>query len=224
MKPIRVLVADDHQIMIDGIRLMLDAEDDLVCVAEATDGQQALDALGEHEVDVAILDISMPEINGIELTRVISREYESVRVIGLSMLQEVSLIKSMLHNGALGFLPKNAGHAEVVEAIRKVSRGERHVSAPIADLLLTQLNRRRSSRVYSRFPALSRREKEILGLIVNERTTAEIAEALFISVGTVETHRRNLLTKLGVRNTAGLVRTAVENRLLDGGEAVGESI
>ena len=215
MREIRVLIADDHQIMIDGVRLMLAAETDIACVAEATDGRRALNALGRVDVDVALVDISMPIINGIELARLIARDYPRVRVVGLSMLQEVSLIKSMLHHGAAGFLPKNAGQQEVVAAIRAVAAGQRHVSKPIADLLLSQLNRRRATRVHAPFPPLSRREKEVLRLILNERTTAEIAEALFVTAGTVESHRRNMLTKLGVRNTAGLVRTCLEHGLLD---------
>ena len=215
MTNIRVLVADDHQIMIDGIRLMLEAEPEITCVATAADGEAAYAAFAKTQVDVAILDISMPEINGIELTRMLQEHYPEVRVIGLSMLLEVSLIKSMLHNGAKGFLPKNATQQEVIAAIKKVHAGGSYISPPISELLLQQINRRRSSRVHARFPALSKREKEVLALIVNERTTAEIAEALYVSVGTVETHRRNMLTKLGVRNTAGLVRVCVENGLLD---------
>ena len=220
---IRVLLADDHQLVIDGLKLMLAQEEDIVCVAEARNGQDAWQALKDRqggasaktEVDVAILDISMPEINGIELTRMICRDFPQTKVIGLSMIEEVSLIKSMLHHGALGFLPKNAGQDEVIDAIRKVSRSERYISASIAELLFDQMSRRRSNRVFSRFPALSRREKEILRLIIEEKTTTEIGEILFITPGTVETHRRNMLTKLGARNTAGLVRICVENRLLD---------
>lgn len=215
ISPIRVLLADDHQLVIDGLKLMLAQEQDIHCVAEARNGKDAWEAFAKTDVHVAILDISMPEINGIELTRLIERDYPGVRVIGLSMIEEVSLIKSMLHHGAMGFLPKNAGQAEVIESIRKVAAGERFISPSIAELLFDQMSRRRSTRVFSRFPALSRREKEILRLIVEERTTPEIAEILFITPGTVETHRRNMLTKLGARNTAGLVRICVENRLLD---------
>ena len=209
---IRVLLADDHQIVIDGLRLMLAAEPDIECVAEANDGEAALLAFAETRIDVAVVDIAMPRRNGIELTRALADGYPEARVIGLSMLQEVSLVRAMLAAGATGFLPKNAGRDEVLAAIRAVAAGRRYLSPAIEELLGAPRSGRDPTVL---MPLLSRREKQVLRLILAERTTAEIAEALHVSRGTAETHRRNMLSKLGVRNTAGLVRCALEYNLLD---------
>ncbi|MFK7971111.1 MAG: response regulator [Bacteroidia bacterium] len=208
---IKILLADDHQIVIDGLELMLEAQPDMRCVAIAKDGQAAYEACVEHEVDVAVLDISMPGLNGIEVTRRLRETHPHVKVVGLSMLSEVSLIRSILEFGAAGFLLKNASRAEVIDTIRRVFAGETVVSLEVTKLLEAAQTRARTTL----FPKLSRREKEVLQLIVNERTTGEISDVLHISVSTVESHRRNMLSKLGVRNTAGLVRTCIENDLLN---------
>lgn len=208
---IRVLLADDHQIVIDGLQLMLHEQHDMTCTAVASDGHQALQTCLDQEIDVAILDISMPGINGIEVTRSLAEARPFVRIIGLSMISEVSLIRSMLQYGALGFLPKNACQQELIGAIREVHSGRRYIPVAIQNLLDGPRTRLRTTLC----PMLSRREKEVMRLIINEHTTPEISEALFISEVTVESHRRNMLSKLGVRNTAGLVRTCIENALLD---------
>ena len=210
---IRVLLVDDHQIVIDGLRLMLAAESDVVAVAEVNDGEAALRVLAETPADVALVDIALPRRNGIELTRALAAYYPRVRVIGLSMLQEVSLVRAMLAAGAAGFLPKNAGREEVLAAIRAVTAGRRYLTPAVEELLAA---RRSGPDPAALAPPLSRREKDVLRLILAERTTAEIAEALHVSRGTAETHRRNMLSKLGVRNTAGLVRCALEYNLLGG--------
>ncbi len=212
---INVLIADDHQLVIDGIKLMLSDEADLNCAGEANDGQQALALLKEKPFELVILDINMPVLNGVETCKKISKDYPDIKILALSMLKEASLIKLMLKNGAHGYLLKNAGKGEVLEGIRAVLAGKKYFSDEVSEIIMSSLSGKSEKTKASPFPKLSRREKQVLQLIVEEYTTSEIAEKLFISFGTVETHRRNLLIKLGARNTAGLVRTSLEYGLLE---------
>ncbi|WP_367389201.1 response regulator [Lewinella sp. LCG006] len=212
---IRLLIADDHQLVIDGIKLMLSSETDIECAGEANDGQSALDLLTKGAFDLVLLDINMPGMNGLEACKHISKTYPDVKILVLSMLKEASLIKMMLKNGANGYLLKNAGKAEVLRAIRAVNAGQKYYSSEVADIVMASLGGRAEKVNKSPFPQLSRREKQVLQLIVDEFTTGEIADKLKISFGTVETHRRNLLIKLGARNTAGLVRIGIEYGLLE---------
>ena len=210
---IRILITDDHQLVIDGIKLMLAEAPDLECVGEANSGEAALGLLAETPVDVLLLDINMPGMDGLECCRQVRRGFPEVKILVLSMLREGSLVKMLLHEGASGYLLKNAGKEEVIGAIRKVHAGERALGADVMDIFLEN-PKQKKKRQASPFPKISRREKQVLRLIVEERTTGEIAEELFISFATVETHRRNLLMKLNARNTAGLVRSALEYDLL----------
>lgn len=212
---VKVLVADDHQLVIDGLKLMLEGIDEVEYVASAQNGQEVLKLLDTLQVDVVLLDINMPVMDGIECCKVMSKSHPDVKILALSMMKEASLVKKMLKEGASGFLLKNAGQEEVLAGIQKVHNGEKAFSAEILDILMDSLSgvQRKSSQ--RNFPRISKREKQILNLIVWEKTTQEIADELFISFSTVETHRKNLLSKLDVRNTAGLVRVALEHGLLD---------
>ncbi len=211
---IRILIADDHQLVIDGIKLMLSTEADLDCTGEANSAEEALELLAKETFDVVLLDINLPGMNGVEACKQIRRDYPSVKVLILSMLKEASLIKLLLRHGASGYLLKNAGKEEVMKALRRVCQGEKYYSPEVSEIIMSSLSGEASRQKASPFPRLSRREKQVLQLIVDEYTTAEIAEKLSISFGTVETHRRNLLIKLGARNTAGLVRISMEYELL----------
>ena len=212
----KILIADDHQLVIDGIELMLSTEKDLVCVATARTGHEVLSQVKETAVDLVILDINMPELNGVETCRLLQRDHPGIKILALSMLREASLIKLMLKHGAHGYVLKSAGKEEVLQAIHKIFAGERYYSGEVAEVIMASLSGEPpKEKKQSPFPQLSRREKQVLRLIMDEFTTAEIGEQLNISFGTVETHRRNLLIKLGARNTAGLVRTTLEYGLLD---------
>lgn len=212
---IKILIADDHQLVIDGLKLMLEDATDMQCIAEANNGIEVLQVLKNTAADIILLDINMPEMNGLECCKKVRVSYPDVKIIVLSMLQEASLIKQMLQEGASGYLLKNEGQAEVLAAIRSVYDGKPFYSEGVMDIVMNSLSNKPTKKPSSPFPSLSRREKQVLQLIVEEFTTAEIAEKLFISFGTVETHRRNLLVKLNARNTAGLVRICFEFDLLN---------
>jgi DNA-binding NarL/FixJ family response regulator len=212
---INILIADDHRIVIEGLQLMLREAEDLRCVGEASNGKQVLELLENTPVDVLLLDIHMPEMDGLECCPLVKKRWPNVKVLVLSMMREASLVKAILRQGASGFLLKNAGKDEVIDAIRKVHEGKQAFSAEVLEDMMGSFSNKKIKTSTSPFPTLSRREKQIMQLILDEKTTSEIAEELFISFGTVETHRRNLLLKLNARNTAGLVKAALEYDLLN---------
>jgi DNA-binding NarL/FixJ family response regulator len=213
---IRLLLTDDHIVVTEGIKLLLHDVPDIKCVAEARNGQQALDLLAKEKIDVAMMDIEMPVMDGIKCTEFISQRFPDVKVVAISIYTDYPHVQSMIKAGAKGYLMKNCGKQELEQCIRKVHQGGTFFSDDLTEVLLAGMQGKlvRKEGTTSFLPTLSRREKEILKLIVDEATTAEIAEKLFISVGTVETHRHNMMNKLGVRNTAGLVRVAITHGLL----------
>lgn len=208
---IDVVICDDHQLMIEGLTLILGGIQDVNVVAKCHNGQEALDCLKTCKAHVVLMDINMPILDGIEATKVITREYPEVKVIYLSMINQTEIFQVLLESGAKGFLLKNSSAKAVEEAIKKVHLGENYFD----DHLFNQTNEQKKvSSPKNFFPKLTKREKEVLNLIIREYTSSEIAKELYISLGTVETHRRNLLSKLGVKNTAGLVRIAIEYKLV----------
>lgn len=212
---IRVLIVDDHQLVVEGLQLSLQQADDVSCVATANDGAEALRCLDRTEVDVVLLDINMEGMNGLEACRAIHTRHPAIKILALSTIKDAGTIKAMLKQGALGYLLKSAASAELLQAVRKVHQGERYYSQEVAAVVMDSLGGASARPSSTVLPALTRREREVLKLIIDEYTTAEIAEALSIKFGTVETHRRNLLVKLGARNTAGLVRIGLEYGLLE---------
>jgi len=213
---IHLLLADDHIVVTEGIKLLLHDVPEIICKAEARNGQQALDLLAKTPIDVVLMDIEMPVMDGIKATEQISQRYPNVKVVALSMYADYPHVQSMIKAGAKGYLLKNCGKHELEQCIRKVHAGGTFFSDDLTEVLLAGMQGKFVKKDGNAhfLPTLSRREKEILRLIVNEATTSEIAEKLFISVGTVETHRYNMMNKLGVRNTAGLVRVALTNELI----------
>lgn len=212
---IKVFIVDDHQMVIDGFRLLLQNKNNLQVVGHALNAKDALGLISELQPNVILLDINMPETNGIEACKKILELNSELKVIAITMHKESSLIKMMLSNGAKGYVLKNAGKEELIKAIKTVYEGKIYLDAAANDIVLNTIsgNTKEFKRQTNPFPTLSRREKEVLRLILDENTTQEIADKLFISFGTVETHRRNMLIKTGARNTAGLVRTALEYEL-----------
>lgn len=215
---ITVFIIDDHKMVADGLLLMLENADGIQTLGYALEGHSGIEQVKELQPDVILLDINMPEINGIEVCKILQRDYPAGKIIALSMHRESSLIKLMLQNSARGYILKNAGQDEIIEAIHKVNEGKIYLEESVNEIIIQSLNSGQKNKNASPFPSLSRREREVLDLILKEYTTQEIAERLFISFGTVETHRRNMLIKTGARNTAGLVRIAIEYNLLNQGK------
>ena len=210
---IRVLIVDDHRIVIDGLKLLLGSEAGIDVAGAAPNGKEALAFLQKKKVDIVLMDINMPEMNGIETCKLMQAEHPTIAVIALTMVQDASMIRKMLKAGAKAYLMKNASKQELLKAIQTVYEGGTYYAKEVSEIIFRDLKGEKASR--APFPKLSRREKQILHMIIDEMTTAEIAEQLHISFGTVETHRRNIMNKLGARNTAGMVRIAIENNLLD---------
>lgn len=211
---IQLLLVDDHMVVTEGIKLLLHDIPDIRPVAEARNGIQALASLEQTKADVAIMDIEMPEMDGIRCTELMQQRFPEVKVIAISIYADYPHVQAMIKAGAKGYLLKNCGKQELEQCIRKVYAGGTFFSDDLTETLLSGIQGKTIKKDGQFLPSLSRREKEILKWIVNEATTAEIADKLFISVGTVETHRHNMMNKLGVRNTAGLVRMALTHELL----------
>lgn len=207
---ISVDITDDHQMVLEGLKLLLDGIKEIAVRYCYRSAPLLMEGLKMSCPDVILLNINMPEMNGIEACKLVKKEFPNVKVIALSMISESNLIKLMLKNGADGYLHKNAGRDEIVEAICDVYAGKKYLSQEISDIIIGHELKDDHKISNSPFPKLSRREEQILELIIDEKTTQEISEQLFISFGTVETHRRNIMIKLGVKNTAGMVRIALE--------------
>lgn len=218
MNKIRVMVVDDHDIVRYGICSVLKSSPDIEVVGEASNGVQAVDQFNDLMPDVVLLDISMPEMNGIETTRTIVKHHSNARILILTMHLNEEYLNQVLSAGASGYILKNTEIGEMLNAIRTVAQGRQIFSAPISTLMTEKYVRSAQYNQDSKDsenPSLTKRETEILQKIADGKTSQEIAELLFISPRTVDTHRANLIQKLGVKNSAGLVRYAIENQLVE---------
>lgn len=207
---IRVLIADDHALIREGLRKVFNRESDISVVGEAADSGAAMEFVRSHPVDVAILDINMPGRNGLEALAQIRRERPRLPVLILSMLPEERFAVRVLKAGAAGFVSKDSIAEQIVDAVRTVAGGGRYVSAQTATQLAISVGRPSQIEPHE---ALSRRELQVFLLIADGRGTREIAEALSLSVNTVATYRRRILAKLNLRTEAEIVRYAIEHRL-----------
>ncbi len=212
---INVLIADDHEVFRDGIISILENVDDISIVAEAKDGRETMEKLKEVKPDVILMDIAMGGANGIETTQLVKQAYPDIKVLVLSMHSESGYVVKMLEAGASGYLLKDAGQEEMIRAIRTVYEGNTYYSQQVSSIIVAQLTNSGKAQKERAGVPLTQREVEVLKLITEEYSNPEIAEKLFISVRTVDTHRRNLLEKLRVKNTAGLVKYAIKQGLLD---------
>ncbi|MFC2107215.1 response regulator [Bacteroidota bacterium] len=217
MPQINLLIADDHKIVRDGLISILSDEKEFKIVVEAENGIQVLDLLKQHQIDIVIMDISMPEMNGIECTKKIKQLYPEIQILILSMFKEESYINEVFMSGASGYILKDAGKEVLINAINTVNAGKPYYSSEITQTYIQSLVKPNVKVVepLNSKQDLTARELEVLELIVNEFSNQEIAEKLFISVRTVDAHRRNLLSKIGVKNTAGLVKYALANGIFE---------
>ena len=207
MKKITLLIVDDHPMVLEGMKTLLSGIPSLEVMGTASNAFDAIAFLKTNPIEVAIVDISLPDISGIELTTTIKKEFRDVKVLAMSTFKEQSYVTEMLQRGALGYLVKSASKEEIEEAIQNVSKGQLFLGTGISAVnAQTETNRD--------IPLISRREKEVLQLIVDGLTNPQIAEKLFISLHTVDSHRKNLLTKFEVNNTASLIRIAVKGKIV----------
>jgi len=199
---IKILIADDHQMLLDGLRSLLSTEENIHIVGEATNGNQVLDVLGFHAVDIAIIDITMPGMDGYQTVLEIKQKHPHIKIIMLSLHKEEDVIRKFMEAGVSGYVIKDRGSEELVKAINTVASGEEYWDPEVVKISLRSIRKPIASIAEA---PLSPREKEVLCLIGNGLTTKKIAEKLFIADSTVETHRKNLLSKLGCDTSKQLI-------------------
>jgi two-component system, NarL family, nitrate/nitrite response regulator NarL len=207
MQTIRVLVVDDHPMVLEGMKALLSNIEYVTLSGMASDAMEALELLKEDTVDVAIVDINLPNINGLELTKRIKAEYPRVNVLAMSTFKERSYISQAIQNGCSGYLLKSATKEEIEEAINSAFVGKFYFNI---DVNLKEIK----EKINKPIPIISKREQEVLKLIAEGLTNPQIAQELFISLHTVDSHRKNLLTKFSVNNTAALIKIASDFYLI----------
>jgi len=214
MKKIRTFLVDDHKIIRDGIKSILNSNRRINVVHEAENGIEAIQYLEKNndDIDIILMDINMPEMNGIDAVKIITKRYEKIKILALSMHSEEAFIVNMIKAGASGYILKEAGGEKLIEAVKTIAKGKKYYSNDVsATLINSMMNGPNTNGLKS---ALSNREKDVLKNIANGKTNKEIGEILHISSRTVETHRRNMIQKLKVKNTAEMIRIALEKKLI----------
>ena len=211
MQDLKILIADDHQIVIDGIKTMLSKKDGLSIVGEAVNGKEAIKILEYKAIDLAILDIDMIPINGIEVCEYIQRQNLPTKVIILSMHSKKEYVYQLMEADVDGYILKGKGINELMEAIKAVTEGKKYYGRELMDTIFKDHQKQKQKKIKKII--LSKREQEVVRLIARGHTTQEVSDKLFISYYTVETHRKNILAKLQLRNSTQLVRYALDNGL-----------
>lgn len=214
---INVLLADDHTVLRDGLAAILSHQTDFKIVGQAGNGQEAVRLCRVKHPDVVVMDINMPELNGVEATRQIQLDFPEIQVIILSMYATKEHIYQAFQAGARGYLLKETSGLEVVDAIQAVSEGRRYLSKTLADQMIDNYVLQRDASSTSPLDSLSDREKQVMQLVVEGRSNREIAELLHLAVSTVSTYRSRLMKKLDVEDLAGLVRFAIQHGIIDAG-------
>jgi DNA-binding NarL/FixJ family response regulator len=204
---ITVFIIDDHQMIIEGIHSLLMNEKDIEWMGSAKLPDELLNVLKTQQPDVLLMDINLPQKSGLDLCREVKEKYPGVQIVGLSTSFQASVIRKMKENGASGYLLKDASKKEIVTALHEVNQGREYVSFSVAEVL-------KQKTPTDGLPVLTKREKEVLELIAEGWTNQEIADKLFLNCTTVDSHRKNMLTKFGAKNTAALVKIAVSNHLI----------
>jgi two-component system response regulator NreC len=215
MNPIRVLIAEDHSIVRDGLRLLLESQPDFAVVAQAANGREAVAQAKETRPDVIIMDVSMPEMSGLEATRLIKAELPQAHVLILTMYESDEYFFRALEAGASGYVLKKAATQDLISAARAVASGEAFLYPSVAKKLIGDyLRRLQAGTEPAGFGSLSDREREILRLIADGQSNQQIADQLTITTSTVQTHRAHILEKLDLKTTAGLIKYAVQHGLV----------
>lgn len=207
---LQILIVDDHQILLDGIEAMLHGVGDFKVIGKCSDGNTALSFLSENPVDVLLTDLYMPKMTGMELTQKVKKRFPNVKVLALSVSYDVSIVHDLIDAGISGFIIKTIGRDELIEAIKTIAQGNIYFSREVSNEILRSLSNRTEEEVYH----LTEREIEIVKLIAQELSNAEIANKLCISERTVETHRKNIYRKTNTKTIVGLIKYAVEHKLI----------
>jgi len=211
---IKIIIADDHTIIRDGLKLILESQNDLKVIAEAENGLQVVNKVKELKPDVILMDIAMPNMNGVEATRRIIEENPSIKIIILSMHSTVEDIFRSLQAGAIGYLVKESAGTEVIDAVRAAFSGRRYLSRKVDDILIdSYIYEHQLKEADSPLERLSSREREVLQLVAEGKSSSEISDLLYLSVKTVETYRSRTMQKLGIKDLTGLVKFAIQQRL-----------
>jgi DNA-binding NarL/FixJ family response regulator len=211
--PIRVLIADDHQLVRDGLRSLLEKDENFQVCGEASNGREAIDLCATLKPDVLVIDVTMPELNGIEAARHVSSSCPSTKIIALSVHVDSRFVGAMVKAGASGYLPKHCAFGELAIAIREVTQGRTYLSPKIAGGLMENYVRNLQPANAPAYEVLAPREREVLQLLSEGKSTKEIAVSLHVSIKTVEWYRREIMTKLNIDTVAGLVKFAIREGL-----------
>ncbi|RLD86235.1 MAG: DNA-binding response regulator [Bacteroidetes bacterium] len=213
MEKIRILLVDDHQIILDGVRSLLKGVNNIQVIGDALNGEEALNTLQVLTADLVLMDLDMPKLNGIDATMRIKEEFPHTKVLILTVHNESSLIRNLISIGADGYLLKNSCKEELLDAIYKVQSGEKYFSSEVTLSLMQEDNSR--DELLKSDIEFTKRELDVLRLLADGCTNKEIGEKLFISHRTVDTHRTNIMKKVGVNNVAGLISFAIKNNLVE---------
>jgi len=216
-KKIRVLIVDDHQLMIEGLKSLLEDEEDVASVAGANSLEQTLDFLKNNPVDVIFMDVNMPNVSGIEATKKVKEHYPNVKIIALTMHDDISIITKMIRAGASGYVLKRTNMDEVIEALKIVYQNGKYLSINTQNIIMDNLMSPEDimeQKEENKKPVLSSRELEVLKLIAKEYSNEQIGEKLFISERTVEAHRRNIFMKTKTKSLVGLMKYAIKENLI----------
>jgi len=224
-RSIRIVITDDHKLIREGLKSLLDRDNELKVVGEASNGRELLDLLSETPADVVLMDINMPIMDGFEATQHVREQYPATRVIALSMLNNEPFVEKMIESGATGYLLKTTGREELRSAIQLVASGTTYICGELSLKMLNKVmtpeapptTEPKGERI------LSKREMEILALIADGYTNADIADKLFTSKRTIETHRQNIIEKTQAKNTAHLIKYAIQHKLIKVGEPSNET-
>lgn len=214
MDRIKVLIADDHQMILDGLRMLLSQDESIEVIDEALDGEAVIEKVKwAEELDIIILDINMPKKDGIEVTKILKSSYPEVKILIVTMYSRKEFVKNLVEAGVDGYILKNAGRDELLTAVKSLANGEPYYGKEITKIIMKSYQK---DRVFDNVMdiELTEREKDIIRLIADGLNTTEIAEKLYLSTHTINTHRKNILNKLHVKNSAGVIRFGIQTGIV----------